>query len=192
MNLEELLSVYRKLREIRDDKTKKRKNKLPEMHLAKVEMTRESIPASSPKDENLGPWKRIEKFQPVEGWLGFQSRNYAFTRGEGLPEPDPEEDGELLSAECVNGDGHSLHLRQDGRGAWIATTYIPGSGDAYLCDIVLPVVAAPPQGDAAANESRSKTLGRLRYRRYWHIDPEHGTRPVAACFIGFGKEEDQQ
>lgn len=114
----------------------------------------------------------LTAFCPTQGWIGLQSANRLID-GSGVPEMN-EDTGALLSAEACNADGASLHIRYDGNGRWLATEYRLATGGELLADIVTQVAHDP-------------RLGRyLRYRRLWRIDPEHGARVDAACFIGFG------
>jgi len=94
-----------------------------------------------------------------------------------LPERD-EYRGLLLSGELVNLDDESLHIRQNGRGGWVATRFTPGKGEEYLVD-EHRLVAFESDPDRRASP------GGLHYRRYWRLDPYHGIRQAAARFIGF-------
>jgi hypothetical protein len=121
------------------------------------------------------PWQKLRAFAPGSGWLCFQSHRVDVEQG-ALPEPKPHW-GLLLSAECFDPDtGHSLHLRQNGRGGWSLSYYQPGDGDHYLYDEVTLV--------SHQNNLKRKPK-RLHYRRYWQMDPQRGPLPVAACFIGY-------
>lgn len=159
MNVETLLNVYRQVIECG--------NKLPQMSSADFKISSERLPSA------MRAWESMVAFAPVAGWLGFQSKNQWFI-GPMPPVPDAAA-GVLLYAECVNGDQHSLHVRYNGADAWLLTRFTPRQGDAYLCDTVKLLATDP-------------TLGSLRYRRYWRLDPQHGAEPCAACFIGFEKE----
>ena len=159
MNVEELLNAYRRVAE--------RGNRLPEMNSADFKMGSERLSSA------VEAWESIVAFAPVAGWFGCQSQNRAFTAN---PPPAPDTTtGVLLYAECVNSDGHSLHLRYNGAGAWLLTRFMPRQGNTYLC-VTVKLLATDPN------------LGSLRYRRYWQLDPKHGVEPFAACFIGFEQE----
>ena len=57
---------------------------------------------------------------------------------------------------------------------WLVKIYEQGNGDEYLFDDV---------GLLATTRS----LGKLHYRRFWHIDAELGAEPCFACFTGFAE-----
>ena len=118
-------------------------------------------------------WDEIAAFRPVQGWLCYQSRVAVFT--DGNPARPDEQTGCILYGECVDANGQSLHIRQDGNGEWVVVNFSYQDGAEHLVDEVSLI--------AARNE-----LGSLKYRRYWQLDPEYGVRQIAACFTGFVKE----
>ncbi len=163
MNAQILLELY--------STVAKGENRLPEME--DQTFTLKAILLEPPLASVEEAYKALEDFSPTQGWVGFQSANRCFTAGD-LP-PMDNETGKLLAAEAVNAKGESLHIRYDGAGRWFVTHYIAEAGDDCLAETV-------------AHIANDKKLGKLRYRRFWRIDPEHGAEPYAACFIGFGEE----
>jgi len=143
---------------------------LPDMEIGRVSWECQRL-ASRP-----AVLAKIQGFQPDAAWIGFQDTNI-FIDGGGVGESYPDTHGEVLSAECWNGKTRqSLHIRHDGHpeGAWLATCFQAGEGGDYLAD-------------GFALIATEKTLGKLKYRRYWKIDPERGAEVFLACFVGFGK-----
>lgn len=141
---------------------------LPLMQLYSLSITSERFDAADKA------YAQLANFQSVQGWAGFQSANRIFADGI-IPVMDGET-GQLLAAEAVHASGDSLHIRFDGAGKWIVTRYATVEGNDYLADSVEHIARA------------DTNLGKLRYRRFWHIGQEHGYEPFAACFIGFEKE----
>lgn len=155
MNAIELLDLYSKVAG------------LPPMQLYSLSVIPERF------DSAAKAYAQLTKFQPTQGWVGFQSANRFFTDGQ-VPAMDGDT-GLLLAAEAVSANGDSLHIRYDGSGKWIATRHAAATGNDYLADCVEHIAS-------------SKGITKLRYRRFWRIDHEHGAEPFAACFIGFEKE----
>ncbi|OGT90062.1 MAG: hypothetical protein A2286_03435 [Gammaproteobacteria bacterium RIFOXYA12_FULL_61_12] len=161
MDAESLLELYRQIG--------KQNYALPEMETASVSIQ------TDPFKSNEDAWKRLEEFKPSQGWIGFKSANRLFTQGI-LPAMD-DETGSLLSAEAVNAQGKSLHVRYDGAGQWLVTQYGLAAGTEYLADTLVHI-------------AHDNALGQLRYRRFWRIGDDGGAEPFAACFIGFGKNKE--
>lgn len=165
MKLEQLHAAYRQLAP---------KHGLPPMQLAKLTVE----PAQRP-DDPAQLWQAIEDCAPDAGWLCFQSAVLRFEQGQ-LPQPTPEL-GYLLSAECCSADATRSHsLRQRGDGGWLLTPFRHGVGEDLLCDQLSLV-----RHDAGSGSNAGQLPGRLRYRRYWRLDPQLGPCQAAACFIGF-------
>lgn len=121
-----------------------------------------------------GAYAALGHLNPVAGWLGYQSGNQHFDN-EPLPEAKPDY-GQLLNAEVTDGKGSSLHVRYNGNGGWIVTTYHYSVGSAYLADKVKHI---------ASFDKDSGTT--LQYLRFWQAkDGVLGVNPVFACFVGFG------
>jgi hypothetical protein len=146
------------------------KNALPGMELGKLNSTSHRYHSS---DNVL---EQIVNFKPKQAWITFQSTNIAILNGD-LLATYPNDYGLILAAECVSEDGkQSLHIRYDGteESPWLVKIYEQGNGDEYLFDDV---------GLLATTRS----LGKLHYRRFWHIDAELGAEPCFACFTGFAE-----
>ena len=142
-------------------------SELPRMHAAGLQQRQQSFVGHAEL------WAAVTAYAPVTGWLQFQSHQLAFR--DGLPSPAPEW-GLLLQAEAVTADKLSLSVHRPPSGGWalIESQHLP-QGD-LLCDCVHHLAHDP-------------RLDRLRYRRYWRLDPELGTVQAAACFIGFGHHD---
>ena len=144
------------------------KNTLPNMEFGRLSITRCRYHSS---DEVL---TRMVKFSPKHAWVTFQSANIVIVKGD-LQASYPDEYGCLLAAECVSVDGKlSLHVRYDGDGEnpWLVSVYEQRDGEEYLYDTIGLVAT-------------TSKLGKLQYRRYWHIDAVQGAEPCFACFTGF-------
>jgi hypothetical protein len=120
-------------------------------------------------------WNRLSELRPSQGWLLFQSHQVPFTNG--LVEPKPEW-GVLLAAEAYGetaGASTSIALEQDGRGGWVLTRYTHAQEGDHLYD----------EPDQLAHTRGRPGPSKLRYRRYWRLDPELGYVQAVACFTGF-------
>ena len=162
MNLQQLQEAYGLVAE---------KNTLPSMGLGKLSVTKSQFCSSN------DVLAQMVKFEPRQAWITFQSTNIAILNGD-LLSTYPIEHGFILAAECVSEDGkQSLHIRYDGteESPWLAGIYEQGQGEEeYLFDDV---------GLLAT----TRKLGKLHYRRFWHIDAVQGAEPCFACFTGFAE-----
>lgn len=117
-------------------------------------------------------WEALAACGPTQGWLQFQSRQFAFF--DGLPESLPEW-GVLLAAEAFTTDGDSVNVSLGPSGTWLLLRSHHAAGTELLCDEITLLAHGPE-------------TGALHYRRYWMNDPTQGFVQVAACFLGFEKE----
>lgn len=126
-------------------------------------------------------WTAFADYQPIEGWLQFQSKTLAFVAGE-LPEPQPDW-GWLLDAEARDSVGRSMLIR----------TLSPGQLRLVIAE---PQTAGTGELDYLTDEVRHWATGKvlekakcryLRYRRYWRLDDLDGVLPVFAAFQGFAE-----
>ena len=162
MNLDQLLPAYNQVAA---------EHGLPKLQADHLDIATHEL------DDPDAVWQRLTAFAPDSGWLCFQSRVADIRPGHDLPRPSPD-NGVLLSAECHNSrSGHSLHLRQNGRGGWLVSEFHPGSGEPCLSEEVQRVAHQ-------AQDSDANTPRRLRYRRCWTLNGD-GARQQAAYFIGF-------
>lgn len=146
----------------------------------------------------------LAQLPPVAGWACLQSRvihweagtsgtaqpgstataadasDRARGIGERLRSAQTDGGGLLLSAEAIDDNGHSLHVRQDGRGGWRVIRFTPDAGDTYLTDQIALLRHRNDPG-------KRRNPGKLHYQRYWAVEPDsaHGVRQLAARFIGF-------
>jgi hypothetical protein len=136
---------------------------LPVMRRGSVEVRATSL------GDPAGLWQELARWEPVQGWLMFQSIQLAFHQG--LFEPRPEW-GQLLACEAVNGDGDGLALLSDGRGGWRLLEFLHRQ-------------EGPGLWDEVRQYARTPDNGKLVYRRYWQETPERGFEQQHAVFIGF-------
>lgn len=121
--------------------------------------------------DHAGVWEKLESFQPVEGWLCFQSAVKPFSDGE-LPKAD-EESGWVLAGEMVNSHKESLHIRQHPYDGWVVTTFKEQPGGDYLVQSFVFL------------STDEKNLGKLKYRVFWEYHPEYGYQRRFSRFTGF-------
>ena len=117
----------------------------------------------------------LKNFNSTSSWLDYQSGKQFF-----INEPLVIADNydTLLNAEVTNGSNGSLHVRYNGNGGWIVTTYHYNKGKTYIADKVEHV---------ASFSKRNSSPITLQYLRFWTVrDTNLGMNPVFACFIGFG------
>lgn len=120
-------------------------------------------------------YAKLDNFNPVSGWIGYQSGNQYFIHQ--LLELKSDY-GALLNAEMVNAHNTSLHVRYDGNGQWIVTQYHYFEGIDYLADHV--------QHFASFDKDGKTTLD---YLRFWAVqEGVLGVNPVFSCFVGFGEK----
>lgn len=112
--------------------------------------------------------EKVENFNPEQGWLCFQSKVEYFRKGKTMPYS-----GILLYGEVINAQGQSLHIREDGQGGWILTSFEETEDNNYLVE------------DTEFLGEKELAPKKLRYRVYWKYDERHGYRQVAARFNGF-------
>lgn len=151
-----------------------RKHGLPPM--APVALQVETHDLADPE----GAWRALAERKPVEGWLLFQSHIAVFGSGS-LPKPDPDW-GCLLAAEVIDGNGHSIHVRQSETGGLRLVIAKPADVAADVNEVFLT--------DHVRYLATDKAPGSLCYRRYWRIDPAMGVVSVFAGFQGFARQED--
>ena len=116
----------------------------------------------------------IRAFQPLQGWLCYQSEVLSLTNGD-LSFLDDDAFGWILNGEFSNASRDSLHINQSGNGQWLLTTYQEQPGDALLKQTMTYL-------------SSEKDLGHLAYAVYWRRDPMMGFQKVHSRFLGFQKE----
>ncbi len=116
-------------------------------------------------------YAKLDGFNPVSGWLSYQSGNQHFMN---QPLELKSDYGVLLNAEMVDANNTALHVRYDSNGQWIVTQYSYREGGDYLADRV--------QHFASFDKDGKTTLD---YLRFWALG-DLGVNPVFACFVGFG------
>ncbi len=151
-----------------------RKHKLPPMAPAALQVETEDF--TDPESA----WRALRERKPTEGWLLFQSHVTIFVRGL-LPDPDPAW-GFLLAAEVIDGNGHSIHVRQSETDGPRLVVAKPTDVAADVNEVFLT--------DHTRHLATDKAPGPLCHRRYWRIDPAMGVAPVFAAFQGFARQED--
>lgn len=160
----QLLNDYQALRRSRAG------HDLPDMRAAGLQQQRHVHARSD------AIWAAFSTHAPVQGWLQFQSHQCAFQGA--LPAAAPDW-GTLLQAEAVTAGGLCLAVRRRPGGDWVLVESRHDEQGDLLCDVV----------DHLAHDP---TLGVLRYRRYWRLDPELGATQTTACFLGFHHPNDNK
>lgn len=115
----------------------------------------------------------LAAFPAQQGWVCRQSSLNVFDHPN--DRPDPTEGGVLLSAELVaTDDQRSLHLRQNGAGAWLLSELCEGTAvnQAKAVDGLAHSV------DLIGNSSVARKD--LSYRVYWRHDADHGWQTCAS------------
>ena len=144
-------------------------------HLPSLESQLFSVDASPETKTNSTELSdAIQHFGAARGWLGYQSGNQHLSSLDKVVLKDSY--GALLNAELTNDQGQSLHIRYNGQGGWIVTSYEYDSGDQYIADRVSYV---------SSFDDKIK----LSYLRFWKVNNNGaslGVNPVFACFTGFG------
>ncbi len=115
---------------------------------------------------------KVRAFKPTQGWLCFQSEVKYFCKEEPMPYS-----GILLYGEVINADGKSLHIRENGQGGWILTTFTETQGENYLVE------------SKAFLGEKELAPESVYYHVYWKYDEKSGYQQFAARFIGFEKPE---
>ncbi len=123
-------------------------------------------------------YAKLDEFKPTSGWLDYQSGKQYFIN-ETLVIADNYDT--LLNAEVTNGSNCSLHIRYNGNGGWIITTYHYNKGGEYLADKIEHITSF---------SKRNASPTTLQYLRFWkEQDSTLGMNPVFACLIGFGENQ---
>lgn len=160
MDMQKTLQNYEKLRRT-----------MPEAKLPALEKQTYQLDVNPKLASIEEVYAKLGRFNPVSGWIGYQSGNQHFIRQSLELKSDY---GVLLNAEMVNADNTALHVRYDGNGQWIVTQYTYREGGKYLADRVQHIASFDKDG---------KTT--LDYLRFWTLG-DLGVNPVFACFVGFG------
>jgi len=118
---------------------------------------------------------------PPCGWLTFQGEVIFFSAS--TPLVLPADSGLLLNGEIVVSKEQSLHIREDGQGGWLATTFTEHekTGEEVLsqsCKLL-----------ATGNKQNPKLFPALLYNRYWKHLESFGYHQYCARFTGFINEE---
>jgi hypothetical protein len=120
-------------------------------------------------------WRAVLENRPTSGWYLWSSGKSLQEVGQDVPAPQ----GYLISAELLLADQGSLHVRYLGSAIWLISKFYHHPDDqGYVWDEIFHL------RDGG---------GKLRYRRYFLVETgsaltlSGGTRPVAACFLGFDK-----
>ncbi|PWQ92325.1 hypothetical protein [Leucothrix pacifica] len=116
----------------------------------------------------------IRAFQPLQGWLCYQSEVLSLTNGD-LSFLDHSGIGWILNGELSNANRESLHISQNGSGQWLLTKYQEQPGEDLLRQTMTYL-------------STKDELGHLAYAVYWQRDALIGYQKVHSRFLGFQKE----
>lgn len=168
MNTAELLKSYQKVSEATKLTTGEA---LPALESEGYELTC-AEPVVCTSEQQL--WSAIGAFGQACGWLAYQSGNQHQLDITIITAK--QEYGSLLNAELYNGKDQSMHIRYNGHGGWVVTTYTYKSGGDYVVDEVSYV----------SSFENKKTLNYLRFWKDGGDKNMLGVNPVFACFTGFG------
>lgn len=115
----------------------------------------------------------LDRFNSVSSWIGYQSGNQHFINE---PLVIKQDYGVLLNAELAGANNTSLHVRYNGDGGWIITTYEFSAGNEYVADKIKHIASFAKDGSTT-----------LQYLRFWKNEKNTiGINPIFACFTGFG------
>ncbi len=132
------------------------------------------LTVKSNRIENAQAWTALTAFNPTQGWIQTLDKTHVFENNQvfkNLIDTD-----NVLNAECINPQGHSLHLRATGQ-QLIATTFFPVSKEAenkntqYLSAKYTQIL---DQQGTPSNQQ-------IMYKVYWH--PDNTSQPAYSRFI---------
>ncbi len=165
MNAQQVIEKYQQLSRVIDNV------KLPPL----VATTYDLLINTETLNQISKVYEKLNEFNPSSGWLDFQSGKQFFTHP---PLTVSQDYDMLLNVEVANDKNGSLHIRYNGNGGWIVTTYHYHKGETYIVDKV---------EHFASFSKRDSAPTTLQYLRFWTVqDTTLGMTPVSACFIGFG------
>lgn len=166
MQVQEILRQYQTLQQI-----------MPEAKLPELKTSIYHLDVDPKIYSTVGAvYDVLDRFNPISGWLDYQSGKQYFINKPLVPSPDYDM---LLNAELVNDNNTSLHVRYNGNSGWIVTQYHYGKGDDYIVDEVKHLASFDKSGNTT-----------LQYLRFWKIqDGILGMNPVFACFVGFEEKK---
>lgn len=127
-----------------------------------------------------------QTFKATQGWFAFQSDVLFFTDAQDITYPQ----GYLLNGECINADGASLNVREDGNGGWKVTEFLEVDGDpdtdaqTHHCMVDESVMLGKCREDAPDNAQP-----KICYRRYWKHTEDIGYHIFVSRFVGFSQGE---
>lgn len=127
------------------------------------------------KETHASLQEAIKAFQPLQGWLCFQSKVVSLTDGN-LECLDDSKSGWILSGELSNANRDSLHINPHGNGSWLLTFYQEQEGQQLLRQPVTYL-------------GTGESPGKLEYAVYWRHDAAVGYQKAFSRFIGFQQEQ---
>ena len=154
-----LLNNYQKLQ------TKLKDNKITWLQ----NIHQQKLAVETVKIDNQKSWQWLNDFEPIQGWLQTLDKVNTFTEQVANLS---DSDDRIISGECINKQGQSLHIRQQGS-QLIMTTYTPNTGKDYLY--------AQHNHQLAKNGKPSEQ--QASYQIYWN--PKNTAQPEYSRFIGF-------
>lgn len=90
------------------------------------ELTIESLEFRNEQHDNQQAWLQIQSFKPTQGWIQTLDHLHLIT-SDNLPQTQDH----LISAELVNGNHESLHIRPANKGQLSLTRFTPNQGETY-------------------------------------------------------------
>jgi len=136
----------------------------------------EALIVSSEKIENEQAWSKVATFEPTKGWIQTLDSVKRVADFNATQEQDI-----ILSAEMMNENGQTLHIRPANRGDLTFTTY-DSSGDKEFF-----------YTETSHQIKLGKQIGTATYRLYWPQNSEDSQprQPQFSRFIGFKFKEEK-
>lgn len=171
--MEQLINHYNELKQILST-SKQQSIELPVLTPCNL-IVNEGMNKSIIKETQASLQDAIKAFQPVQGWLCFQSKVVSLTDGT-LECLDDPKIGWVLSGELINANRDSLHINPYGDGSWLLTFYQEQEGQQLLRQSVTYL-------------GTGESPGKLKYAVYWRHDSAVGYQKAFSRFIGFQQEQ---
>jgi len=136
------------------------------------EPTTESLQVTSNSHcQNDQAWSKIRDFQPKQGWIQTLDEVHLIENGQ-----LPKNEDNLISAELVNANNESLHIRPSSRGQLSLVHFTPNQGQSYY------VI------QTAHQIKHGKKNGTAHYKLYWQFNTPQ-TQPALSRLIEINQLE---
>lgn len=143
---------------------------MPELKQTQLQTESETI-------ENHQAWSFLTDFAPTKGWI--QTLDSVLVVNGALTQPDDKGDQIIISAELINNQGQSLHLRPVADEKLIKVIYTPNQGTDYLYT------------ENSHQIKQGKQNGTATYGLYWPKESQekYPTQPKFSRLIQFSLQE---